>query len=309
MTLRRNLIVLVALTLRAASLEAGDGRIPIHQPTYIASPGVYYLTRDIASAGFDAITVGANDVTIDLAGHTITAANNVNGISCNGFGNLRVHGGRIFGGNNGIYVASPTESEYRFQDLSLSDQTFGVVVYAFSAAARVVVQDSLFVRSGLGLFGGDGGLVENNRVSKSTIFGGIYAQNATGLTIRGNTVTDGQQGISLDTVRGAVIEGNVVRVAAGSCFALLDTSYCTLSRNTATGAPFNGFIFSGAAGCKFNTLEGNVASGNAGRGFHIAGGSTGNVYSNNRSLGNTSANIFAAGNFSAGGNNDGGTNY
>jgi len=56
--------------LTALPLIAGDGAIPIWEPTTITEPGSYIVTRDISNGG-NVIEISANNVDLDLGGFTL----------------------------------------------------------------------------------------------------------------------------------------------------------------------------------------------------------------------------------------------
>lgn len=305
MSQRLPLLALLAAS-ASAPLLASDGRIPIYQPTFITQPGAYYLTRDVASSSGSVITIYASGVTLDLAGHTIDATGANSAIYAYGAGNLRVSNGRIVGGFTGVDLQSPTSGEYRFEGLHLKGQSIGIALYQNGTAApRVVIRNNVLEQSSLNLYKAHGGVVEENRIV-GTVFGAIYVQSCHGLTVRANTVTDGPTGIQLVDVKGCLVADNVVGSTAATGIALVESQHCTVSRNSASGNQGIGIFFNEVA---FSTLDGNVASGNGASGIFIDGASSGNVYSNNRTLANASGNVFSGGSVSAGGNNAGGANF
>jgi hypothetical protein len=111
--------------------RAGAGAAPISGPTTISSPGTYRLTRDIEADG-TAITIAARDVTLDLAGFTITygkaATAGAPGIASEylyGSGRTLIHGGTIRQGAPG---RSAPAIEFRGgHDLRFSGLTLDVI--------------------------------------------------------------------------------------------------------------------------------------------------------------------------------------
>jgi parallel beta-helix repeat protein len=61
-------IVVVFVALPAM---AGEGRIPVYQPTAISSPGKYVVTRNIANNGAPVIIIQASEVDLDINGFTL----------------------------------------------------------------------------------------------------------------------------------------------------------------------------------------------------------------------------------------------
>src|SRR4030095_7331838 len=64
--------------LGGTQVRSNEGRVPIFEPTTIVDPGHYVVTRDFVAPG-TAITIAANDVTLDLNGYTLTGP-----VSCAG---------------------------------------------------------------------------------------------------------------------------------------------------------------------------------------------------------------------------------
>ena len=104
----RRAMVLLALLSAAAPLMAGEGRVPIYQPTTITQPGTYILTRDIAGTLSDGIIIQSDGVTLDLNGHSILMSPGFNGIRVDLSGSpsldagVLIRNGRILGGDTGI---------------------------------------------------------------------------------------------------------------------------------------------------------------------------------------------------------------
>jgi parallel beta-helix repeat protein len=68
-------VALALLASGATAALAGDGLIPIYQPITITTSGSYVVTRDFSITTGSAITILGNpQVSIDFAGHTISAA-------------------------------------------------------------------------------------------------------------------------------------------------------------------------------------------------------------------------------------------
>jgi len=89
---------------------AADGRIPVYQPgTVIAMPGSYYLTEDLVGPS-PAVTIDADNVTLDLNGHYVSGDITLFGGAVPHY-NIRITNGHIMNGNvdlmsmgNRVYV-------------------------------------------------------------------------------------------------------------------------------------------------------------------------------------------------------------
>jgi parallel beta-helix repeat protein len=73
---RTPLKLLTALVVAFVALPAiaGEGRIPVYQPTVIGNPGKYIVTRNITNVGVPVIVIQATDVDLDINGWTLTEA-------------------------------------------------------------------------------------------------------------------------------------------------------------------------------------------------------------------------------------------
>ena len=72
------LVAVFVLANHVSAFETGSDETatPINSVPYtISVPGVYELGRNLTSASPTLITISANDVTLDLGGHTLTSAN------------------------------------------------------------------------------------------------------------------------------------------------------------------------------------------------------------------------------------------
>ncbi len=277
-----------------APARASDGRIPVYQPTTIAQPGSYYVTRDIvAPSGSIAILISDDNVTLDLAGHTLSTSGQVACVFGVGHVNVRIANGRIVGGVTGVYLDL---GDYVVERLDVRGQSnpsgvaIGIEVgYSLTQPTRAIVRDCKVV--------GD----ENGGPSR-----GIVMNRVEGGTVESNTVlTATTDGIYLHDCGGVTLDRNHVCACGGNAV-WLDTSIdCVLTRNTALGSGYGIYLTSSNA----NSLDGNVCARNNNAGVMLSGGSTRNLYSNNRLHYNAGGNSFGTGNVSAGGNNAGGANF
>ncbi len=91
----------IILGLATIPVVAAGGRVPIYQvPSTIDTPGSYYVSRDLTgSSGAALITIASDDVTLDLADHTIRRTD-AGGDMIASFGNrtnIEIRNGRIEG--------------------------------------------------------------------------------------------------------------------------------------------------------------------------------------------------------------------
>lgn len=125
-------VLSAAVALLAATFTMGaGGRIPIYTVTTITESGSYVLTRDVSTAGGSGITVEASDVTIDLAGHTISSAGTGSGVLLESSAtDVTIRNGRIRGTHYGISSASDTTKlRVRIENLEIEDVRRGVTFF------------------------------------------------------------------------------------------------------------------------------------------------------------------------------------
>jgi hypothetical protein len=86
----------------------------------ISQPGFYFLGGNLTHSGSDpAITVGADNVTLDLMGFTLSrnGPKDVIGVYMFGRTNVEIRNGTISGFNNGILADSSTSSSHRISNV------------------------------------------------------------------------------------------------------------------------------------------------------------------------------------------------
>jgi len=137
-------------------------------PLTISQPGFYYLIGNLNCANIDAITVNADNVTIDLMGFSITAINGNpgTGIKINGRNNVEIRNGTLIAWPNGGIYDNNGGNNYR--------------VFNIRAIGCGIIID------------GNGHLVKGCTVSDTT-WDGIAVEQG---VISGNVVTNCSVGIA-----------------------------------------------------------------------------------------------------------------
>lgn len=256
------LILVLTVTPAAADFYviAGGGRLGTAitaLPYTITSPGLYYLTNNLTSSGTNnnAITVNADDVTIDLMGFRLTGPGKTSGgnngvIVAGNRTNAEIRNGSITAfGTDGIQGGGLGNSHgTRVVGLRVSDTgRYGICL----AASDQLVMDCTVRNTGNAcIYVGSSSLVKGSHVAGG--WTGITA--ATASAVVGNTV----RGCSTSGIyvpgTGATVLDNVVfgsaaygiEVAAansvvrnsvsGSTLAGIHTdTYCTITNNTTDG--------------------------------------------------------------------------
>lgn len=135
----------VAARASATAQGVAEPRTPISAQTtpsdsiflyVIAAPGSYYLTGDITAGA--AIRIQADDVTLDLCGFTLRAADAGFGAGVNVVGNrVSIRNGSIVGFQYGVY-ASSSRTDTVVEDLRTNCTARGVMLSNRSIARRCV---------------------------------------------------------------------------------------------------------------------------------------------------------------------------
>jgi hypothetical protein len=213
----------------------GGGKVgtPINSlPCIISLPGMYYLNGNLtyAPTSGNAITVSANDVTLDLMGFCLTGPGKTSGtnygISINvGINNMEIRNGSVksFGGS-GIYAAN--NAGIRVIGLRVSDNgAYGV---------RMVGNDHVVIGCLLLNNGSTGasvasGIIKGNHVVSNGAFGLSASQ---GSTISGNLCRFNSS-IGILASAGSTVVDNTVMNSGGTGINTSDG--CTVTRNTSRG--------------------------------------------------------------------------
>lgn len=188
-------------------LDQVEPRIPITSVPYtISQSGSYYLTKNLTAAG-TAITVNADDVTIDLCGFSLTGNNTGSGIYMTDRINVEIRNGTIRNFSYGInddyilMVSNGTSTNHRVIGVrAMSNVNFGIKLYGPNNEVRDCSASNNGTSAAVGssVFGIS--VANNSTVTGNTVNGnGGSAQiNAyvsgitagTGCTITGNTVSN-----------------------------------------------------------------------------------------------------------------------
>lgn len=267
---------------------ASNGRVPVSAGGTITAAGSYYLTEDITASSGTVITIGANDVTLDLNGHTITVPSAGTGIYC-AYSNSRITNGHVVGGQYGVYLdaSSNTIISARVDHMVLSGQTsYAIRAEGVHGFYQVTVEDNTVASAshqGIRLYNIYGGALCRNRVTNCGSHG-ILVSSGIGLNISGNTSAgNGQDGMFLQSCDDCAITANTSSNNGYSGFDMDTTWDCRLFGNTASKNSSNGFNLSYDT---WSSLDQNLAGYNSTMGFAFSS-STNTVYGFNRALGNT----------------------
>jgi Ca2+-binding RTX toxin-like protein len=245
------------------------GVIPVISgvPAIITAPGVYTLTADLVynSATGAAISIRANNVTIDLAGHKIVNAAASPGQTAVGISAIN---------RSDVTVVNGTVSGF-FYGVSLTDQTTGSARYGGHEISNLTVTDCTF--RGIRVEGADNTVkgCTINDVSGTTVYANAFAAGIESLgpraTIVGNRVSEVYPGgtgeglgisISNNGV-GTVVRDNVVTNAHNGSESSFGLWVGGGSVVTATGNTFTGWMQGmGWSSPTSGSFAGNTFAGN-----------------------------------------------
>jgi parallel beta-helix repeat protein len=267
--------------------DPADPRTPISSlPFAITEPGSYYLTGSLTLAAQDSngIEVDANDVTIDLMGHSLLGAGGINGISIEGKSNVEIRNGTVaywdgddiyekggtghrivcvrtvWNSGSGIFLSGVA---HVVKDCTAAQNGgYGIAAAGASALDRNTAFGNFY-----GIYADDGSTVTNNTL-QSNWAAGMFVQS--GCTVTGNTLDYNQwpdflpPPTDIDTSTGLVVSGSGNAIRGNTLRGNLDTNIRVKGTH--------------------NAVEDNLVT-NSQTGIDFE--ETGNFYANNRASQNT----------------------
>ena len=216
------------------------------------------VTNDLIDCPGNGLVIGANDITVDLDGHTIDGIQSGVGILNSGFDNVVITNGsvqefdtgvRLNPGTTGNVVSGMTftltklgavhlsdADRTTMRDLELTMNETGIVIGA--GTQNAVLRDStigLTSKQGVWISGSPGTRVENTTISASSE-AGILLEGSTGTTIVGNRLT-GIQKEAVNVTLGSHstrIENNTMTGNAGGV-RIFESNFAQLISNVIDG--------------------------------------------------------------------------
>jgi len=250
-------LLILVLTVTPATADfyviAGGGRLGTAittVPVPITSPGLYYLTKNLTcSANANAITVHADDVTIDLNGFCITGSKE-SGVGNNGIAvaaghtNVEIRNGSIKAfGKDGIQAGEDCTG-IRVVGVRVRETVIGIDL---PGSGNLVMDCTVIKGADNGILVGNSSLVKGCQVVSGGLVGISLLKGSTAM---GNTVTGSFVGIGGE---GSMVTDNTV---SGNNWGIFCLSKCTITRNTAFNN--NGAGISADTYC---TITNNTTSG------------------------------------------------
>jgi len=189
------LFSILAAAAAATAPLADEGRIPVFQPTTISNPGHYVVTRDIVATAGAAIGILADNVVLDLNGHTISEPFAQPVILVFGTSNdVTILNGKTSGGTFGIESQTTVPTRIRIESVSVSGTSAEGIDIRFPDRVEIV---SCRIESP----GGDSGITVNS-LNNVESFGGRFI---------GNTVSAPDfNGMRFHGLRNGEIRGNTI---------------------------------------------------------------------------------------------------
>ena len=319
------------LTTEQKNCEECIGCVRVSAPIVITKPGCYYVTKNITTAAGPVITIRANDVSLDVKGHTLDqSAHSAPVILIEpGSTGIAVFNGTLTGGKPAVSLQSTgPKSRLHFRNLTVKDyrsagfelkgldqldlvecrvisgSDHGVMAFASQTPGQGTfsghVLGNTFRCSNsniLSLNGARGTIIRGNHLTGEADQFGIHVDGPANL-IEGNTVASVHgTGIHVQG-NGNLIAGNTVNTAGISGIRVLSDDN-RIAGNVVQLCREGGIRIGGSR----NLIEGNqVSEQQAGAGLEFVAGSD-NAYRNNMLRGNPGGPVSgAAGNTDAGGN-------
>ncbi|MCX5381418.1 right-handed parallel beta-helix repeat-containing protein [Streptomyces sp. NBC_00091] len=151
------------------------------------------LTNDLTNCPHSGIIIGADDITLDLNGHTIDGAGDGAGVENLGHDRISIKGGSVREFADGILIAEATDN--RLRDLRVSD----------SGHVGINVLDSVDVR------------IETSSVVASRAAGISFERGSRAQVTKTKSSANGQSGIALvDSSRVRIAQSELFGNAAGA---------------------------------------------------------------------------------------------
>ncbi len=297
-------IFLVLVLFGASYIFAGEGRFLISGQTTITQPGSYRVTQDISVSTGAVITIQADNVTLDLDGHTLSSSDPAVPVISSGNTGIKILNGKITAQGGGI--------SYDSQGGFLTLKNIDILILSDSGTGVSLVGDCVSAQGRVSF------MMENVTIRGTIIVGagsqGMYAKCIQGSILRNNHIVNHAGGVVLDDVATSLIIGNQVSDTIGNGFSITGVGNTFLNNVVSSSSSTDAFGFGTSsqpisqmmiflnesyASARGISLYGsmNALSWNStihgGTGLYISqNGSEPNIYSHNRSLGNfTDCNI------------------
>ncbi len=247
------------------TLDEVEPKIPIHAsdlPLTITEPNSYYLAETINFDPSDAnaITIEANDVTIDLAGFSVIGPNSGTGcgVYMNGCTNVEIRNGTVRDFYCGIYEFSSSGRQHRVINVRvMSNGNYGIKLYGDGH----MVKDCTAAENGyMGIYVSSGSTVNGSIANRN---GNIGIMASDGSLVVGNTAYNNQS-VGINAGKGSTVASNTAYGNQGHGIAAGEDS--TVTDNTARYNQDSGIYANNGSTVTGNTTSWNNLSDTAGKG-------------------------------------------
>jgi nitrous oxidase accessory protein NosD len=228
------------------------------------------LTVDLTCPAGDGIVVGADGITVDLAGHTVTGSPTGNGIDVTDHDDVIVGGGSIVGFITAVRV---------FQGSGVTAHLLDITVAPGPLTSGVVLGDT------------QSAVVADNVVRGGGI--GVLVETSQGSTIERNQFDGPQQGVILNGASNSLVTQNRTTGSAAGIVIATESADTTVTDNVLTTGVSG--IYVDPSGNTGTTLRANTATDFASDGIFIdAGTSVTNIVDNRVERNNTGITVRTA---------------
>jgi len=255
-----------------ASLQCGD---PLDIQDHI-----YTLSDDVSSGG-TCFTIGADNVTLDCNGHSITGSGSDDGVNAAGHSNVTVKNCVITGFTYGIEFNGASYGTIENNTVSDYD---GLILFS-SSDINIINNNVSSNHNGIYLSSSNHNNITNN-TANSNEYAGIYLGSCSNNAIYNNTVDSNNRGIEVDSGQNNSVTNN----DAGSNTVGIQSSdsHGTIANNTIGLSGYYGIYLTGGS----NITIANNTVGSSGA-YGIYSGTSGNTIFNN--LFNNTNNAYLSG--------------
>ncbi|HXZ89845.1 MAG TPA: right-handed parallel beta-helix repeat-containing protein [Candidatus Dormibacteraeota bacterium] len=241
------------------------------------------LTANIGPCSGNGLIIGANGITLNCAGHTITATtgNTNEGITVKGQTKVTVENCKVTGFYVGIDLYFSSTSNTLTGNTANKNAYYGFSLSGSSSSNNILTRNTANNNAYYGFYlsGSSNNILTKNTANGNTLIGFSLSFSSSN-TLSGNTANS--NALAGFYLTGSCSEnrftGNTANNDKNFGFALYGGSSNTLTRNTANHN-VDGFFFSDSSS---NSLTGNTANKND-RGFHLYGSSSNTLTDNTAS--------------------------
>lgn len=244
----------------------------------ISNPGGYIVMNDLSASGSDCITVQASNVSLILAGHTISGSGSNNGVTVGGsLSSVTIQAGTIQSFAKGIASSANGST---VQGVTLQNDGVGIELDSVNGGA---IQGNHLSGSGtlIQLNGSQNVDVAGNTTDSGSQRGIVLSNSSTQNRVQGNVIGQASQaGIevgngtpgtpspsqcsSSSSSPNNTLQGNVIATTALGIYLECGNGVNELLQGNVSSGGNPNDLFDANSSCDSNTWQGNVGSGNQG---------------------------------------------